>query len=275
MFKRLLSIIPVLVFVCALSIPVHADSVVSNQDLHFQCSSCSYTAAVDAITWVGDSAQMTCPECGGKLGIYQGETFIPGGGVTRGGGAGRDVPGFVGQGVTNYDSSGSLQYFVWPEFSPDGSTWYSYPYDFTYTSSSGFYRVSGDTLSTTCTTSERYTLFSYNFYLRFPVVAPVTGLYYISTKQYYLSNIWAMNNAQKSSNYYLDVNVFSKKLTSGTTYYFPSNTGYSYSNNAAIYYSYTPPAKFDYEYKNNTTKQSAKGRSGKKRNQNSNLLTAP
>ena len=90
MYKRLLALIPVLVFVCVLSIPVHADSLVSTQALHFRCSKCSYTSAVGSFAWVDDTADMTCPKCGGKLGIYQGSTFISGGGTTRGGGAGRD-----------------------------------------------------------------------------------------------------------------------------------------------------------------------------------------
>lgn len=95
------------------SLPVHADSLVSTQALHFRCSQCSYTCAVGSFAWVDDTADMTCPECGGKLGIYQGATFISGGGSTRGGGAGRDVPGFSGNNS--------------PTISPDGYLRVSFP----------------------------------------------------------------------------------------------------------------------------------------------------
>ena len=95
------------------SLPVYADSLVSSEELHFQCMNCSYTSSVGAITWVNDNAKMTCPECGGRLGVFQGETFIAGGGVTRGSGVGRPE-GYTGEGVANYNTSGILQLVVDP-----------------------------------------------------------------------------------------------------------------------------------------------------------------
>lgn len=220
MYKRLLALIPVLVFVCALSIPVHADSLVSTQALHFRCSKCSYTSAVGSFAWVDDTADMTCPKCGGKLGIYQGATFISGGGVTRGGGAGRS-DGYVGNGIPTYSKNGDLQYVCWPDILVDG-VWRSYPYDVTHTIDDGYYSINGESFYICSTNSSGICYFSVQF--RFPVNAPVSGLYYIASDQIYFSNFHG--TASLIDFTYEDVHSgeFSKNLVSGSTYNFTSSS---------------------------------------------------
>lgn len=183
------------------SLPVYADSLVSSEELHFQCMNCSYTSSVGAITWVNDNAKMTCPECGGRLGVFQGETFIAGGGVTRGGGVGRPE-GYTGEGVANYSQSGDLQLAVYPRLGPSDPPSFSYPASFTYSFSYGYYKVNGLSVNFNITSNEYISkTASSRIYYRYTFVPPVSGLYYISSDQVILSDF--------SSSSYTDPLLFS------------------------------------------------------------------
>lgn len=221
------------------SLPVYADSVVSNQDLVFRCSNCSYRSAVGSFAWVNDTADMVCPECGGQLGIFQGSTFISGGGVTRGGGAGRDVTGFSGVGVPNYSSAGILQLVV----DPYGFT--GAPLDFSSSPpSSVVLGSSGSGLS--------YPYSKY-FYPVYSFVAPCDGLYFFGfsgspytcgTFNFFDNSTWlgdTLTRTYPESSYYGD----SVSLAAGSECYFSfSQYSSSYLTSKSYKYSLNPIAIF-------------------------------
>lgn len=202
------------------SLPVYADSLVSSEELHFQCMNCSYTSSVGAITWVNDNAKMTCPECGGRLGVFQGETFIAGGGVTRGSGVGRPE-GYTGEGVANYNASGILQLVV----EPYGFTEYSISLS-SYSSSlsSCVLGSSGSGVSYP---------YSKDFYPCYRFVAPCDGIYFygsagspydVGTFSYYDDNEWFDTSLSESySAYYAN----STSLKAGAVCYFTLSNAHS------------------------------------------------
>lgn len=218
------------------SLPVYADSLVSSEELHFQCMNCSYTSSVGAITWVNDNAKMTCPECGGRLGVFQGETFIAGGGVTRGSGVGRPE-GYTGEGVANYNTSGILQLVVDPLGFSSGSVngvSSSAPTNYIVGSSgSGVSLPDG---------------FGSSIYPLYSFTAPVDGLYYLGSLQgsynfgvysYFTDSKW---NDVTFSKAYSSQYGLSGAVSAGATVYF---TPYSYSFPYSYYTSYPYKYSFD------------------------------